>query len=107
MTVEERSRIPHGDLITPASHIVLRSLYQFNDTTEVYAFLHGCRKEYCSVFFENEDICVDREGRMNVPEIAISVYMNLKENPKMVEAYLRFLVKAGSGEWSIDHVEVV
>ncbi len=100
-------RIPHEDLIVPRGHIVLRSLYQFNDSTEVYAFLHCCEKADCSVYFQNEDICVDRDGIMNVPEIAISVYMHMKENPKMVEAYLRFLVKAASKEWAIDQVEVI
>jgi hypothetical protein len=104
---ERRDRYPHGELIVPDGHIVLRSIYQFKDSTEVYAFLHGCKKKNCSVCFQNEYICVDRDGIMNVPEIAISVYMHMKENPKMVESYLSFLVKAGSREWAIDRVEVI
>lgn len=97
--------IPYEHLIVPNGHIVLRSMYQFRDTTEVYAFLHCCKKECCSVYFQNEDISVDRDGVMNVSEIAIPVYMHLKENPKVVEAYLRFLVKAGRGEMAMDRVE--
>lgn len=108
MTVEERrDRIPHGELIIPHGHIILRSMYQFADTADVYAFLHSCKKEHCSVYFQNEDICVDQDGIMNVPVIAISMYMHLKENPKIVEAYLGFLVKSNSGAWAIDRVEVI
>lgn len=108
MTLEEQhDRYPHGELIVPDGHIVLRSIYQFKDSTEVYAFLHSCKKENCSVCFQNEDICVDRDGIMNVPVIAISMYMHLKENPKIVEAYLGFLVKSNSGAWAIDRVEVI
>lgn len=108
MTLGERcDRYPHGELIAPGGHLVLRSIYQFKDTTEVYAFLHGCKKENCSVCFQNEYICVDKEGRMNIPEIAISMYMHLKENPKMVEDYFRFMLKSSRGEWAIDRIEVV
>ena len=99
--------IPHGDLIVPNGHITLRSMYQFADSADVYAFLHGCKKERCSVCFQNEDICVDQAGIMNVPIIAISLYMHLKENPKIVESYLGFLVKSNSGAWAIDRVEVI
>lgn len=104
---ERRNRFPHGELIVPDSHIVLRSMYQFKDSAEVYAFLHGCKTENCSVYFQNEDISVDREGRMSVPEIAIAVYMHMKDQPKAVEDYLRFSIKAGRGEWAIDQVEVI
>jgi hypothetical protein len=82
-------------------------MYQFKDSTEVYAFLHGCKTENCSVYFQNENICVDSEGRMSVPEIAIAVYMHMKEHPKAVEDYLRFLIKSGHGEWALDQVEVI
>lgn len=100
-------RIPHEELITSGGHLVLRSLYQFKDTAEVYAFLRCCEKANCSVYFQNEDICVDKSGIMSVPELAISVYMSLKENTKLVESYLRFLVKASSKEWALDRVEVI
>lgn len=108
MTVKEKcDKVPHGELIVPRGHLVLRSLYQFNDSVEVYAFLHCCEKADCSVYFQNEDISVDKSGIMSVPEFAISIYMSLKENPKLVESYLRFLVKAGSKEWALDRVEVI
>lgn len=108
MPLEEiRDKIPHAELIVPHGHLVLRSLYQFEDCVGVYAFLHCCKKADCSVYFQNEDICVDKSGVMNVPEFAISVYMSLKENPKLVDSYLRFLVKVGSKEWAIDRVEVI
>ena len=108
MTLNERcNRFPHGELIVPDGHIVLRSMYQFKDSTEVYAFLHGCKAENCGVYFQNEDISVNREGIMSVPTIAISLYMHLKENPKIVEAYLSYLVKSNSGSWEIDQVEVI
>ena len=107
MTLEERrNRFPHGELIVPGGHLILKSIYQFANSTEVYAFLHGCSKESCSVYFQNEDISVDKEGRMSVPDIAIAVYMHLKENPKVADAYLRFLVDAGSGKCSLNQVEV-
>ena len=104
---ERRNRFPHGELIVPDSHIVLRSMYQFKDSPEVYAFLQGCKTENCSVYFQNEDISVNRDGVMSVPEIAIAVYMHMKEQPKAVEDYLRFLIKSGHGEWAIDRVEVI
>lgn len=108
MTLEERrDRYPYGELIVPDGHIVLRSIYQFKDSTEVYAFLHGCKTENCSVYFQNEDICVDRNGRMNIPEIGIAVYMHMKEHPKAVEDYLRFVLKSSNKEWSLDQVEAV
>ena len=107
MTAEEKCRIIHGDLIIPNGHVILRSMYQFADTEEVYAFLYCCKKECCSVHFQNEDVSMDREGNMNVPSIAVSMYMHLKENPKIVEAYLSYLVKSNSGSWAIDHVECV
>jgi hypothetical protein len=108
MTFEERrKRYPHGELIVPGGHVMLRSIYQFKDSTEVYAFLHGCRKECCGVCFQNEDICVNKDGKMNVPEIAIAVFMHLKECPKMVEDYIRFMLKSNSREWSLDQVEVI
>lgn len=108
MTVVERSdRYPYGELIVPDGHIVLRSIYQFKDSTEVYAFLHGCVTENCSVYFQNEDICVDREGRMSIPDIGIAVYMHMKNHSKMVEDYLRFALKASGKEWAIDRVEVI
>lgn len=100
-------RVPHEDLIVPCGHIVLRSMYQFADSAEVYAFLHACRKELCSVYFQNEDISVCKDGIMSAPSIAISMYMHLKENPKIVEAYLSYLVKSNSGSWAIDQVEVI
>lgn len=107
MTLEERrDRFPHGELIVPRGHLILKSIYQFADSAEVYAFLLGCKKEYCSVYFQNEDICVDSEGRMSVPTIAISIYMHMKENPNIVDAYLRFLIEAGSGKCSLNQVEV-
>ena len=104
---EVRSDVPHGELIVPGGHLILKSMYQFADSADVYTFLHGCRKESCSVYFQNEDICVNKEGVMSVPTIAISLYMHLKENPNIVDAYLRFLVDAGSGKCSLDHVEVI
>ena len=104
---DERSKIIHGDLIVPNGHIILRSVYQFADTEEVYAFLRCCAKANCSVYFQNEDISTDRDGNMNVPSIAIAMYMHLKENPKIVEAYLGYLVKSNSGAWATDRVEVV
>lgn len=104
---ERRDRYPHGELIVPDGHIVLRSIYQFKDSTEVYAFLHGCRKECCSVCFQNEDICVNSAGEISVPEIAIAVFMHMKHNPKMVEDYIRFILKSNSHEWSLDQVEVI
>ena len=108
MTFEERrNRYPHGELIVPGGYVVLRSIYQFKDSTEVYAFLHGCRKECCSVCFQNEDICVNKDGEMNVPEIAIAVFMHMKESPTMVENYIRFILKSNSREWSLDQVEVI
>lgn len=108
MTVEERlSRYPHGELIIPGGHIVLRSMYQFGDSDEVYAFLYGCKKERCSVCFKNEGITVERDGTMNVPDMAIAVYMLMKNNSSMVEDYLRFLMKAARHEWSLDRVEVL
>lgn len=107
MTLEERrDRFPHGELIVPDGHLILKSIYQFADTDEVYAFLYGCKKEHCSVYFQNEDISVNREGRMNVPDIAIAVYMHMKENSNIVAAYLRFLAEVGSGKCSLDQVEV-
>ena len=107
MTVKERcDRVPHGELIVPRGHIIIRSLYQFNDVTEVYSFLHACEKADCSVYFRNEDISVNSMGVMSVPEIALSMYMHLKENPKMVEDYLRYTMKVASKEWAIDRVEV-
>jgi hypothetical protein len=102
-----RDRYPYGELIVPDGHIVLRSMYQFKDSTEVYAFLHGCKKENCSVCFQNEDICVNKDGVMNIPEIAIAVYMHMKNNPKMVEDYLRFVLKSNNKEWSLDQVEAI
>ena len=108
MTVKDVcAKIPHGELIVPHGHLVLRSLYQFDDCAEVYAFLHGCKRADCSVCFLNENISVDNSGNMSVPDFVISVYMSLKENPKLVESYLRFLVKAGSKEWALDQVEVI
>lgn len=108
MSVADRcAMVPHGELIVPNGHITLRSMYQFADTESVYAFLHACKKEHCSVCFQNEDICVDQDGVMNAPVIAISLYMHLKENPKIVEAYLSFLVKSNSGSWAIDQVEII
>lgn len=107
MTAEERGRIPHGELIVPGGHIVLRSIYQFKDSTEVYAFLYGCKKERCSVCFQNEDINVSESGVMNVPEIAVAIFMHMKNNYRMVESYLSFLVKSNCGEWAIDRVEVI
>jgi hypothetical protein len=101
------NKYPHGELIVPGGHIVLRSIYQFEDSTEVYAFLHGCRKEHCGVCFQNEDICVAQDGTMNIPEIAIAVYMHMKSNPRMVENYIGFLTKALSHEWSLDQVEAI
>lgn len=106
-TKEKGGLVPHGELIVPRGHVTLRSMYQFDDTDEVYAFLHVCKKEHCSVCFQNEGINVDREGVMNVPVIAISMYMHLKENPKMVEDYLRFATKVASKEWATDQVEVI
>lgn len=108
MTLEERrDRYPHGELIAPDGHIVLRSIYQFKDSTEVYAFLHGCAKENCSVYFQNEDVCVSRDGVMNIPDVALAVYMHMKNDPKMVEDYLRFVLKSSRKEWSLDQVEAV
>ena len=107
MTAEERCQIIYGDLIRPNGRLILRSVYQFHDTEEVYAFLHCCKKAHCSVCFQNEDIIVEQDGKMNVPSIAISLYMHLKENPKIVEAYLSYLVKSNSGLWAIDQVQSV
>lgn len=108
MTLEERRiRYPHGELIIPGGHIVLRSMYQFKDSTEVYAFLHGCRQEGCSVCFQNEDINVNQDGVMSVPEIAIAVYMHMKNDYNMVGSYLTYLAKSNRGEWAIDRVEVI
>lgn len=108
MTLEERrDRYPHGELIIPDGHIVLRSMYQFCDAAEVYAFLHGCRKEHCSVCFQNEDINVNSEGTVSIPEIGIAMYMHLKDHPKMVEDYLRFVLKSSGKEWALDQVEVI
>lgn len=100
-------RFPHGGLIEPNGHVILRSIYQFENSADVYAFLHGCRVENCSVYFQNEDICVSREGIMNIPEIGIAVYMHMKEHPKAVEDYLRFVLKSVNREWAIDRVEVI
>ena len=107
MTLEEIiNNCPHGELIVPRGHIILKSIYQFASTEEVFAFLHVCEKADCSVYFRNEDISVNKMGVMSVPEIAIAMYMHLKDNPKMVEDYFRFLLKSSSGEWATDQVEV-
>ena len=106
-SINDNIPIRYKELIVPCGHITLRSLYQFKDSADVYAFLHCCVKECCSVHFQNEDISIDRDGKMSVPSIAISMYMHLKENPKIVEAYLGYLVKSNSGSWAIDQVEVI
>ena len=107
MTEEEkRHMVPCGELIIPNGHLILRSLYQFNNEAEVYAFLHACKREGCSVCFQNEDINMVSNGALNVPKIAISMYMHLKENPRMVEEYLRYTMKVASKEWAMDRVEV-
>lgn len=108
MTLEEKlNKCPHGELIVPRGHLILRSVYQFADPEEVFAFLHCCEKADCSVYFHNEDISVASTGVMNVPEIAIAMYMHMKDNPKMVEDYFRFLLKSSRGEWATDQVEVI
>ena len=107
MSMEEKSWIPHSNLIIPGEHIVLRSLYQFDDAVEVFAFLEVCREGGCSVHFLNEDISVDKSGEMNVHRMTIMAYMHLKETPKMVADYIRFLQKTSCGEWATDRVEVI
>ena len=101
------TKIPHGELIVPHGHLSLKSIFQFTDADEVYAFLYGCRKASCSVYFQNEDICVGAKGDMSVPKIAIAVYMQMKENPAMVASYLGFLSEAASGKCSLDSIDVI
>lgn len=107
MLYERCNLVPHCELIVPGGHLTLRSIYQFKNADEVYAFLHGCHLAKCSVCFQNEDILQNQAGDMNVPDIAIAVYMGLKDNPNLVESYLRFLVKCSREEWSTDQVEVI
>jgi hypothetical protein len=108
MTLKEKlNNCPHGELIVPRTHIILRSIYQFADSTEVFAFLHCCEQADCSVYFQNEDISMASTGVMNVPEIAVAMYMHMKDNPKIVEDYFRFMLKSSRGEWAIDRVEVI
>ena len=107
MMYERCNLVPHGELIVPGGHVTLRSMYQFKNADEVYAFLHGCSLAKCSVRFDNENIYQDIDGDMNVPDIAIAVYMGLKANPTLIESYLRFLVKCNREEWSADQVEVI
>jgi hypothetical protein len=91
MTLEERiNNCPHGELIVPRGHIILKSIYQFASTEEVFAFLHVCEKADCSVYFRNEDISVNKMGVMSVPEIVISMYMHLKDNQKWLKTILDF-----------------
>lgn len=72
----------------------------FENNTELFAFLQGCKVNECTVLFENEGITVSPVDDRMVVNLHLSLYMTMKENQKMVGDYLRYLTNINKMKWA-------
>ena len=91
--LEFLKNVPRMDKVVENGEVVFDSVFEFRSETELFPFLLGCELQNCTVRFENEGIEVPPR-KLNVEEaMRFALYMGIKQDPHMVEEYLRYLMK--------------
>lgn len=92
MTKEELfAQVPNYDKIIPNGVTKVDSIFEFEDTKTLFAFLRVCHDKKSTVEFLNEGLVYEWTDDDPFYNLKLALYMGLKENPKVVEGYVRWL----------------
>lgn len=88
---EGYKQVPFYGQIVPNGVTRLNSIFDFENAESLFSFLHVCDVKKSTVEFTSEDL-VRVSGHGVSDSIPYVLYMAVKENPKIVEDYLHWLM---------------
>ena len=78
-----------------SNNLSLFSVFDFEDHTHLFSFLHEQQKAGRTIYFENEDLTILPETSIET-SVTLSCYMAVKCCPEIVKHYIDWLVSKNS-----------
>ena len=74
-------------------YLSIGSIFEFESPLDITLLIDKCRRAGCTIYFENEDLTIDRNYSNDTSKMAIvTLYTLLAGHPKAAMDYIRYCI---------------